>query len=132
MANITTLNTTVIDPGDLAYVPFEVWLVLFILTFVFMFHAIIAKNNTDITACITTVLAAVTAWISGFIEFSTVEAVTFADGNTTVVPVSYIAHPIWLAYIMLGVFFVGILLVWKNVYEVYFVGNKNYRQGRYR
>ena len=47
MTNVTALNTTVIDPGDLAYVPFEVWLVLFILTFIFFFHAIMARNNTD-------------------------------------------------------------------------------------
>ena len=132
MANITTLNTTIIDPGDLAYVPFEIWLVLFVLTFVFFFHAIIARNNTDITAVLTTVLAAVTAYISGFIEFSVVEAVTFTDGNTSVVPVSYISHPTWMAYIMLGVFFVGILLVWKNVYEVYFARKSEFRQGRYR
>ena len=132
MANITTLSTTIIDPGDLAYVPYEVWLVLFAMTFIFFFHAIIAKKNTEITAVIATILAGVTAWISGYIEFSVVEAVTFADGNTTIVPASYIAHPNWLAYVMLGVFFLGIIITWKNVYEIYFQGEKKYKMKAFR
>ena len=132
MANITTLSTTIIDPGDLAYVPYEVWLVLFAMTFIFFFHAIMAKRNTEITAVIATILAGVTAWISGYIEFSVVEAVTFADGNTTIVPASYIAHPNWLAYVMLGVFLVGIVITWKNVYEIYFQGEKKYKMKGFR
>ena len=132
MANITTLSTTVIDPGDLAYVPYEIWLVLFAMTFIFFFHAIIAKKNTEITAVIATILAGVTAWISGYIEFFVVEVVTFADGNTTIVPASYIAHPIWLAYVMLGIFFVGIVITWKNVYEMYFLKEKQYKLKGFR
>jgi hypothetical protein len=132
MTNITALNTTVIDPGDLAYVPFAVWAVLFALTFIFLFHAIMAERNIDVTALIATILAGVTAWVSGFIEFSTVEVVTFADGNSTVVPASYIIHPTWLSYIMIGVFLVGILLVWKNVYIVYFTRKPYWKQERYR
>ena len=131
MTNITTLNTTVINPNDLAYVPWEIWAVLFFLTFIFFFHAIIAQKNTDITAVITVILAGVTAWISGFIEFSYVE--TLAVNNTTnVVPVSYITHPTWLSYIMLGVFFVSIVIAWKNVYEIYFLKEKQYKMKGFR
>lgn len=120
MVNVTTLNTTVIDPGDLAYVPFSIWAVLFIMVFIFFFHSIIFKRNSEITAIISTILAAVTAYLSGYIEFSSVEVVTFASGNSTVQPVSYISHPPWLAYIMIMMFLVGILNTWRCVHENYF------------
>lgn len=119
MGNITTLNTTVIDPGDLAYVPFEIWVVLFAMVFIFFFHSIIFKRNSEITAVISAILAIVTAYLSGYIEFSTVEVVTFATGNSTVQPVSYISHPIWLAYIMVMMFLIGILNSWRCVHENY-------------
>ena len=130
MGNITTLNTTVIDPGDLAYVPFEIWVVLFALVFIFFFHSIIFKRNSEITAIISAILAAITAFLSGFIEFSSVEVVTFASGNSTVQPVSYISHPTWLALTMMLMFFIGIFNVWRCVHENYFAGvGKKY--GRY-
>lgn len=130
MGNITTLNTTVIDPGDLAYVPFEIWVVLFALVFIFFFHSIIFKRNAEITAIISTILAAITAYLSGYIEFSSVEVVTFATGNSTVQPVSYISHPAWLAWTMMLMFFVGIINTWRCVHENYFAGvSKKY--GRY-
>lgn len=120
MVNVTTLNTTVIDPGDLAYVPFSIWVVLFAIVFIFFFHSIIFKRNSEITAIISTILAAVTAYLSGYIEFSSVEVVTFATGNSTVQPVSYISHPPWLAYIMVMMFLVGVLNTWRCVHENYF------------
>lgn len=130
MGNITTLNTTVIDPGDLAYVPFEIWVVLFALVFIFFFHSIIFKRNSEITAIISTILAVITAFLSGYIEFSTIEVVTFASGNSTVQPVSYISHPTWLAWIMMLMFFVGIFNIWRCVHENYLAGvSKKY--GRY-
>jgi hypothetical protein len=136
MANITTLNTTVIDPGDLAYVPWEIWVVLFALVFIFFFHSIIFKRNSEITAIISAVLAAVTAYLSGYISFSSVEVVTFATGNSTVQPVSYIAHPTWLAYLMLLMFLVGIVNTWRCVHENYFnkegVEGKDYGRSRNR
>jgi hypothetical protein len=130
MGNITTLNTTVIDPGDLAYVPFEIWVVLFALVFLFFFHSIIFKRNSEITAIISTLLAAVTAYLSGYIEFSSVEVVTFATGNSTVQPVSYISHPVWLGWLMMGMFLIGIINTWRCVHENYLAGvSKKY--GRY-
>jgi hypothetical protein len=130
MGNITTLNTTVIDPGDLAYVPFEIWVVLFALVFIFFFHSIIFSRNSEITAIISAILAAVTAYLSGFIEFSSVEVVTFATGNSTVQPVSYISHPPWLAYIMLMMFFVGVVNTWRCVHENYLAKVPEPKYGR--
>jgi len=130
MGNITTLNTTVIDPGDLAYVPFEIWVVLFALVFIFFFHSIIFSRNSEITAIISAILAAVTAYLSGFIEFSSVEVVTFATGNSTVQPVSYISHPPWLAYIMLMMFFVGVVNTWRCVQENYLAKVPEPKYGR--
>lgn len=130
MGNITTLNTTVIDPGDLAYVPFEIWIVLFALVFIFFFHSIIFNRNSEITAIISAILAAVTAYLSGFIEFGSVEVVTFATGNSTVQPVSYISHPPWLAYIMLMMFFVGVVNTWRCVHENYLAKVPEPKYGR--
>jgi len=136
MANITTLNTTVIDPGDLAYVPWEIWVVLFALVFIFFFHSILFKRNSEITALISTILAAAVAYLSGYISFSSVEVVTFATGNSTVQPVSYIVQPPWLAYLMLMMFLVGIVNTWRCVHENYFnkegVEGKDYDRSRNR
>lgn len=130
--NITTLNTTIIDSGDQAYIPFEVWAVLFIITVFFFFHALVGKNNTNITSIIAVILSAVTAWISGFIEFKYVETITYTDGNTSIIPFSYVAHPTWLSYIMLGFFFVSIVLTWRNVYNEYIASQPEWKQRRYR
>ena len=129
MVNVTTLNTTVIDPGDYAYVPFELWAVLFCLVFIFFFHSIIFKRNSEVTAIISTIIAAISAYLSGFISFSNVFAVTFDTGNTTVVPVTYVT-PSWVGYVMLMMFFVGIVNTWRCIYENYLEGlGKKY--GRY-
>lgn len=132
MANITTLNTTIIDPGMQAYVPFEIWLVIVLLTVFFFVHALIGKSGTNITAIIAVVLSGVSAWISGFIEFKYLETITFADGNTSVIPISYVSHPTWVSYIMLGFFFVSIVLAWRNVYNEYMASQPEWKQRRYR
>lgn len=129
--NTTVLNTTIIDPGDLSYVPFEVWAVLFVLTFIFFFHSILFKRFVDATAAISTVLAGITAYLSGYIEFYSVESVVIAN-QTVVQPVSYISHPPWLAYLMLMMFFVGIVNTLRAVHVSYFKkgGDEDVTRGR--
>jgi len=129
--NTTVLNTTIIDPGDLSYVPFEVWAVLFVLTFIFFFHSILFRRFVDATAATSTVLAGVTAYLSGYIEFYSVESVVIAN-QTVVQPVSYISHPPWLAYLMLMMFFVGFVNTLRAVHVTYFKkgGEEDVARGR--
>lgn len=117
--NVTTVNTTVIDPGDLAYVPIEIWAVMFALVIALLLLSLIIKRNSEIMSAMGTVLAAVTAFLSGYIEFSETETVAFASGNSTVQTVSYIVHPPWLAWVMVGFFFLGIVITWKNIHDLY-------------
>lgn len=124
--NVTTIEKTVIDSGEQAYVQFEIWLVLFILTFAFFFHSWIFIRNTDITAVLAFVFSGITAALSGFIEFHSVQVVAVTDG-IGVVPVSYIAHPPWLQYIMIMMAFIAILNMWRVAKELYFPGRQQRR-----
>jgi len=135
MANITILNTTVITPGIVSYVPLEIWLVMVALTMCFFFHALLGKTNTDITAVISVVMTGATAWLSGFIDLHTVHTVplnTSTPGEIGVVPVSYIVSPTWFSLLMLGFFFVSIVLVYRNVYLMHLTRRPQWKQERYK
>jgi hypothetical protein len=124
--NVTTIEKTVIDSGEQAYVQFEIWLVLFVLTFLFFFHSWIFIRNTDITAVLAFVFSGLTAALSGYIEFHSVQVVAMTDG-IAIVPISYIAHPPWLQYIMIGMSFIAILNMWRVAKDLYFPGRQQRR-----
>lgn len=117
--NVTTLEPVVIDSGGRAYIQFEIWVLLFILLFVFLFHSWVFEKNIEITALFAFLFSAMLAWLTGFIEFHSVQVLETAAG-ITVVPVSYVAHPVYITYLMIGLMIFSIINVWRAVKIVYF------------
>jgi hypothetical protein len=113
-------------------VPWEIWLVMVILTMILFFHALLAKDNADITAILAVVFSGVTAWISGFIDFHSTEAVLMSTGDIAVIPTSYLSSPAWFSLIMLGIFLVSIILAWRNIYNQYLARRPEWKQARYK
>ena len=132
MANVTLYNTTLVETGLTSYVPWEIWLVMVILTMIFFLHALLAKDNADITAILAVVLSGVTAWISGFIDFHSTQAVLDASGDIAIIPVSYLSAPGWFSLIMLGIFLVSLILAWRNIYNQYIARKPEWQQQRYK
>ena len=63
------INSTIIDPGDQAYVQFEFWICLFVTTILFLILSFILPRCTDICAVLATLFASVTAYITLYLEF---------------------------------------------------------------
>lgn len=130
-ANITTLNTTTIDPGNQAYVPFEIWAIAFGIALLFMVWSLMGWKGYQFVSFISVILSGAMAWLSGFIEFHQVETVTFADGNTSVIPISTLYQPTWISYIFLAFFVVSIIIAVANMYDYYIARQPEWKQDRY-
>jgi len=131
MVNVTTLNTTMIDPGATSYVPYEIWVVVFFITILFLVWILMKWPGYQFVSIITVILSGAMAWLSGFIEFHQVETVTFSTGDTSVIPISTIYQPTWLSYIFMGFFFVSIILVIAHMYDYYIARQPEWKQRRY-
>lgn len=108
-------NTSVfIDPGDQAYVQFEIWVCLFATTILFLILSIILPRCNDICAVLAVLFSSVVAYTSLSLEFF--DAVVVSD---TVVQIHYLAHHSWLALLMLGVFLVCLINVFRVAFELY-------------
>jgi hypothetical protein len=110
------INSTIIDPGDQAYVQFEFWICLFVTTILFLILSFILPRCTDICAVLATLFASVTAYITLYLEFFEIVAV----GETAVL-VHYTCHHTWLALLMLAVFLVCVLNTFRVAFDVYWL-----------
>lgn len=115
-------NSTVIDPGDQAYIQFDFWVLLFSATVLFLVLSFILPRCTDICAVLATLFASVATYTTMSIEFFDVSVV-----NETVVLTHYIAHHPWLAWTMIAVFLVCLINTFRVAFEVYW--KKNLREG---
>jgi len=108
-------NTSVfIDPGDQAYVQFEIWVCLFATTILFLMASIILPRCNDICAVLAVLFSSVVAYTSLSLEFF--ETVVVSD---TAVQIHYLAHHSWLALLMLGLFLVCLINVFRVAFELY-------------
>jgi PKD repeat protein len=119
-SNTTYFNATIIDSGDTPYLPWEIWLMLLIVTMVFFFGSIMIQRCNDICAMLAAVLIPTVAYLSGYIDFHGVE-VTQVAGEILIAPYSNIAHPPYVAYLF-GVGFFGVAIV--NVFRVWFTNRR--------
>lgn len=110
------INSTIIDPGDQAYVQFEFWICLFVTTILFLILSFILPRCTDICAVLATLFASVTAYITLSLEFFEIVAV----GETAVL-VHYTCHHTWLALLMVTVFLVCVLNTFRVAFDVYWL-----------
>lgn len=111
-------NSTIIEPGDQAYVQFEFWTCLFVTTILFLILSFILPRCTDICAVLAALFSSVTAYITLSLEFFDTVVV-----GETVVMVHYLAHHSWLAMLMLAVFVVCVINVFRVSFDLYW--NKN-------
>lgn len=107
-------NSTIIDPGDQAYVQFEIWVCLFATTILFLILSFVLLRCTDICAILATLFASVTAYITLSLEFFDV----VVAGDTAVL-VHYTCHHTWLALLMLAVFLVCLVNSFRVAFDVY-------------
>ena len=114
-------NSTVIDPGDQAYVQFEFWVFLFSASLVFLILSFVLPRCTDICAVLATLFSSVAAYITLSLEFFEIIAV----GDTAVL-VHYTCHHSWLALTVGAVFIVCMLNTFRVAFDVYW--NKNLRE----
>lgn len=114
-------NSTIIDPGDQAYVQFEFWICLFATTILFLVLSFILPRCADICAVLAALFSSVTAYITLSLEFF--ETVVVGE---TVVQVHYLAHHSWLALLMGAVFIVCAVNVFRVSFDLYW--NKNLRR----
>ena len=110
-------NTSVfIDPGDQAYVQFEIWICLFATTLLFLILSIILPRCNDICAVLAVLFSSVVAYTSLSLEFF--DTVVVSD---TAVQIHYLAHHSWLALLMAGVFIVCVINVFRVAFENYWI-----------
>lgn len=112
------INSTIVEPGDQAYVQFEFWTCLFVTTILFLILSFILPRCTDICAVLAALFSSVTAYITLSLEFFDTVVV-----GETVVMVHYLAHHSWLAMLMLAVFVVCVINVFRVSFDLYW--NKN-------
>ena len=112
------VNTTsaIIDPGDQAYVQFEIWVCLFATTLLFLILSFILPRCTDICAVLAVLFASVVAYTTLSIEFFETVVV-----NETAVQIHYLAHHSWLAILMGGLFLVCLINVFRIAFELYWI-----------
>lgn len=112
------INSTIVEPGDQAYVQFEFWICLFVTTILFLILSFLLPRCTDICAVLAALFSSVTAYITLSLEFFDTVVV-----GETVVQVHYLAHHSWLAMLMLAVFVVCVINVFRVSFDLYW--NKN-------
>lgn len=113
--NLTLLNSTVIDSGELAYIPWELYLLIVGLAFLFFFLSLTTWKSAPITAIIATVMFPAAAALAAFIDFHGVATEVVNSTEIYVVPYSYVVHPPYLAWILMAFFFASLM----NVFYVW-------------
>lgn len=112
------INSTIVEPGDQAYVQFEFWICLYLTTILFLILSFLLPRCTDICAVLAALFSSVTAYITLSLEFFDTVVV-----GETVVQVHYLAHHSWLAMLMLAVSMVCVINVFRVSFDLYW--NKN-------
>lgn len=116
MANVTSIGISVIDSGDVAYIPFEIYTVLLFITILFFFYSITSqKPVARFAAIVSTILFFVLAMLTWAIEFHGVAVETLSD-TIYIIPYALVVHPPYLSILLYGFALAALI----NTYYLWF------------
>ncbi|MCK9544266.1 MAG: hypothetical protein M0R03_19785 [Novosphingobium sp.] len=117
--NITAANTVTIVSQSHDYVPFEIWILLFALTWICLALSLWKEiEGKDMWALLAAILAAVVAWLSAYISFNSIQLVILND-TAIIQPVQCVYQTQYIVYIMWGVFLVALINVFRVIWLEY-------------
>lgn len=119
MANLTLLNTTLIEETGAAYIPSEFYFVLVALAFLFFFFSILVRKSDDINGILAAIFFAAAALLTASVEFI---SIGYQASSTTVYVVPVVYHPYtpYIAYIWGMMFLVCVI----NLFRIWFLNLK--------
>lgn len=119
-ANVTVADPVQIVPTASTYLPFEIWTLLFALTWICLGLSLWSGiEGRDMWAGLAAILAAVVAWLSGYISFNSVHPLLLADGTVLIQPVQFIIQPPYLGLFMIGVFLLAVVNAFRVIWLIY-------------
>ncbi len=119
-ANVTVADPVQIVPTASTYLPFEIWTLLFALTWICLGLSLWSGiEGRDMWAGLAAILAAAVAWLSGYISFNTVHPLLLADGTVLIQPVQFIIQPPYLGLFMIGVFLLAVVNAFRVIWLIY-------------
>ena len=119
-ANVTVADPVQITPAASTYLPFEIWTLLFALTWICLGLSLWSGiEGRDMWAGLAAILAAAVAWLSGYISFNSVHPLLLADGTVFIQPVQFIIQPPYLGLLMIGVFLLAVVNAFRVIWLIY-------------
>ena len=111
--NLTVLNQTILTPGATAYLPWELYVFLLAITFLFFIMSITSNRSTKFTAIISPIMFLMMAYLTWAIEFHGVEVILDCQMTEIyLIPYSYVVQPPYIAVLLVGFFFASVLNAW--------------------
>ena len=107
--NITVLNQVLLDETGPANIPWEYYLMLIVIAFIFFLLSLYLDKNNDISSIISAIMFAIVTLLTPFVEFVYV-------GFDYIYVASAAYHP-YVPYVM-GVFFMFFLVALVNVWRI--------------
>lgn len=119
-ANVTVADPVQIVPAAQSYLPFEIWTLLFALTWICLGLSLWPGiEGRDMWAGLAAVLAAAVAWLTGHISFNSIHPVLLVDGDVLIQPVQIIIQPPYLGLLMIGVFLLAVVNAFRVIWLIY-------------
>lgn len=119
-ANVTVADPVQILPAAQTYIPFEIWTLLFALTWVCLGLSLWPGiEGRDMWAGLAALLAAAVAWLSGYISFNSIHPILLIDGDILIQPVQCLIQPPYLGLLMIGVFLLAVVNAFRVVWLIY-------------
>lgn len=107
--NITAADPLVILSAERDYIPFEIWLLLFILAWICLGLSLWRGIEfRDMWAGLAIVLFGALAWLSGYISFNSIQLVIINE-SAVIQPVQYVFQTSYLCYFNYIMFFLSIV-----------------------
>lgn len=119
-ANVTVADPVQVLPAAQTYLPFEIWTLLFALTWVCLGLSLWPGiEGRDMWAGLAALLAAAVAWLSGYISFNSIHPILLTDGDILIQPVQFLIQPPYLGLLMIGVFLLAVVNAFRVVWLIY-------------
>ena len=115
--NITVLNQVILDETGPANIPWEYYLMLVVIAFIFFILSLYIEKNNDLTSIVGAIMFAVVTTLTPFVEFITTSITSTAVGSSDTVYVASAAYHPYVPYVM-GVFFMFFLVALLNVWKI--------------
>lgn len=119
-ANVTIADPAQIAPAAQTYLPIEIWVLLFGLTWITLALSLWPGiEGRDMWAGLACILAAAVAWLSSYISVNSVHPILLADGDVLIQPVQYLIQPPYLGLLMIGVFLLAVVNAFRVIWLIY-------------